>query len=54
VWRQTIEALTDALSQGHAADGFVRAIEICGAELKKHVPPVTCDSNELPNRVILI
>lgn len=54
VWKLTIEDLTDALRAGRPADGFVRAIERCGAVLAEHAPPKAHDTNELPNRLILL
>lgn len=54
VWQQAIIALTDALKEGRAADGFIAAIGLCGAVLRQHVPPVADDINELPNRLIIL
>ena len=54
VWKLTIELLTDALKEDRAADGFIRAIEICGAVLKEHAPAGDLNRNELPNRIILL
>lgn len=54
VWKQAIEALTDALKQDRAVDGFVRAVGICGAVLQQHAPLRAHDKDELPNRLILL
>jgi putative membrane protein len=54
VWKQAITVLTDALSAGRTADGFVAAIALCGAVLAEHVPPREGDINELPNRLIML
>ena len=54
VWKQAVEALTDALKAGQGADGMIRAIAICGAVLQQHCPPVPQDANELPNRLIIL
>jgi putative membrane protein len=54
VWRQTIEALTDALKDRRPVDGFVRAIAICGDVLERFAPPRVADKDELPNRLILL
>lgn len=54
VWKSTIEVLTDALGQDRAAAGFIAAVEMCGAVLRDHAPRRPADSNELPNRLILL
>lgn len=54
VWKSAVEVLTDALKQGQAAHGLVQAVELCGAVLREHCPPVPQDRNELPNRLILL
>jgi len=54
VWRETIEVLTEALRQRSAADGFVKAIALCGSVLKVHAPPREGDTNEIPDRLILL
>lgn len=54
VWRNAIEALTDALAQNRPVEGFVRAVDICGTVLREHAPPRTINKDELPNRLILL
>jgi len=54
VWRQAITVLTDALRDGRTADGFIGAIRLCGSVLAEHVPPHQDDTNELPNRLIML
>ncbi|MCA0423777.1 MAG: hypothetical protein LCH61_10700 [Proteobacteria bacterium] len=54
VWRSAIEALTDGLTAGRAADGLVEAVEICGGVLATHCPPASVDRNELPDRLIVL
>ena len=54
VWRQAITVLTDALRDGRTADGFIGAIRLCGTVLAEHVPPHPDDTNELPNRLIML
>lgn len=51
-WDDVVHALTDAISDGRAADGFIAAIAACGRILAEHAPPGAIDRNELPNQLI--
>ncbi len=52
VWQQAVDALTKEMSQGNPADGFINAIEQCGAAMASHYPPGACEPNERPNHLI--
>ena len=54
VWDQAIAALIAGVKQGRAGDGFVAAIEQCGAVLAEHFPPGALDRDELPNKLVEI
>jgi putative membrane protein len=54
VWDEALEALIAAIKAGHPDDGFVAAIERCGAVLAQHFPPGALNRNELPNKVVMI
>jgi putative membrane protein len=54
VWDQAINELTVAIKAGRPADGFVAAIEQCGAVLAAHFPPGALKRDELPNRLLEI
>jgi len=54
VWDQAIAALIAGIKQGRAGDGFVAAIEQCGAVLVEHLPPGALDRDELPNKLVEI
>ena len=54
VWHDAVDALVTAIKAGRPADGFVAAIEQCGAVLATHFPPGTLKRDELPNRIIEI
>jgi putative membrane protein len=43
-----------AIKAGRPADGFVAAIEQCGAVLAAHFPPGALKRDELPNRLLEI
>jgi putative membrane protein len=54
VWDQAIAALIAGIKQGRAGDGFVAAIEQCGAVLAEHFPPGALNRDELPNKLVEI
>src|SRR4029450_9170040 len=54
VWDMVIAALIEGIKQGRAGDGFVAAIEQCGAVLAEHFPPGALNRDELPNKVVEI
>ncbi len=51
-WNAAVTAVTDGMKAGKPADGFIRAIEICGAALAKHFPPSGPPKNLLPNDIL--
>lgn len=53
-WQGAIDALVDHMRGGRVADGFVEAIERCGAVLATHFPRTETDRAELPDRIYLI
>ena len=54
VWDGAVGALVAAIKDGRPADGFVAAIERCGAVLAIHFPPGAFRRDELPNRLLEI
>ena len=46
--------MISAVKDGRPGDGFVAAVELCGAELARHFPPGALDRDELPNKVVEI
>ena len=54
VWDDAVNALVMAIKAGRPADGFVAAIEQCGAVLAAHFPPGALKRDELPNRLVEI
>ena len=54
VWDQAIAALVAGMREGRAGDGFVAAIERCGAVLAEHFPPGALNRDELPNKLVEI
>jgi putative membrane protein len=56
VWDDAVAALIAGIQDGRPADGFVAAIERCGAVLAQHFPvaPGTVNPDELPDRLVEI
>jgi hypothetical protein len=43
--------MISAIKDGRPGDGFVAAVEQCGAELARYFPPGRLNPDELPNKV---
>jgi putative membrane protein len=54
VWDQAVAALIAGIKDGRPGDGFVGAIEQCGAVLAEHFPPGALNRDELPNKLVEI
>ena len=54
VWDEAVKVLVMAIKAGRPADGFVAAIEKCGAVLATHFPPGTLNRNELSDKLLEI
>jgi putative membrane protein len=54
VWQAAINELTAAVKAGRPADGFMAAIEQCGAVLAMHFPPGAFKRDELPDKLLEI
>ena len=54
VWDQAVAALIAGIKDGRPGDGFVAAIEQCGAVLAEHFPPGALNRDELPNKLVEI
>ena len=52
VWDDAIEVLVTAIKAGRPADGFLAAIERCGAVLAAHFPPGALNRDELPDKLL--
>jgi putative membrane protein len=53
-WQGAIDMLVGHMRDGHVAEGFIAAIETCGAVLATHFPPAGDERSELPDRLYLI
>lgn len=54
VWNAAIDALVAAIKAGRPGDGFVAAIEQCGAVLAAHFPPGALKYGHLPDKLLEI
>ncbi|MGD9925281.1 MAG: TPM domain-containing protein [Pseudorhodoplanes sp.] len=54
VWDDAVAVLIAGIADGRPADGFVAAVERCGAVLAQHFPPGALNRNELPDKLIEI
>lgn len=52
-WQEAIDALLAHAREGRIAEGFMAAVERCGAVLAEHAPP-DGSRNELPDRLYVI
>jgi putative membrane protein len=53
-WQGAVDALIAHARKGRVADGFIAAIEMCGAVLVEHFPRTEGSPNELPDRIYFI
>ena len=51
-WHAAVAAVGNGMKAGKPGDGFVRAIEICGAALATHFPADGPPKNQLPNDIL--
>lgn len=51
-WNDSVAAVVEGMKSGKPADGFVKAIGICGAALAQHFPPNGAPKNRLPNTIL--
>ena len=52
VWDGAVAGLVAAIKAGRPGDGFVTAIEECGAVLATHFPPGALKRDELPDKLL--
>ena len=52
-WQGAVDALIAHAREGRVADGFIAAIDMCGAVLAKHFPRTDGSPSELPDRMVM-
>lgn len=53
-WQGAVDALVGHMRADRVADGFVEAIDRCGAVLAAHFPRASTERDELPDRIYLM
>jgi putative membrane protein len=53
-WADAVAAMIAAIKDDRPADGFVAAVERCGALLAQHFPPGAINRDELPNKLVVM
>jgi putative membrane protein len=53
-WQDVVDILVAHMRDGRIGDGFVAAIERCGARLAEHFPRAAGSRDQLPDRLYLI
>lgn len=54
IWDEVVARLSADIARGEVAEGFIEAVGQCGGVLAEHFPPGGADTNELPNRLIVL
>jgi putative membrane protein len=54
VWQAAIAAMIAAIKDDRLGDGFVAAVNHCGAVLSQHFPPGAINRDEIPNKLIVM
>ena len=54
LWNEAVSAVVDGMKSGRSADGFIRAIQMCGAAMAKHFPAAGPDKNLLSNEITIL
>lgn len=52
VWSEAVRAVQEGMGRGAAAEGFVRAVELCGAALAEHFPSRGPRANAFSDEVV--
>lgn len=52
LWDEAVAAVTDGMKSGQSADGFIRAITLCGDAMAKHFPSTGPKVNRMPNEIL--
>ena len=52
LWDEAVAAVIEGMKAGAPADGFVRAIALCGDAMAKHFPATGPKVNQMPNDIV--
>ena len=53
-WQEAVDVLVSHMRDDRIGEGFISAIDICGARLSRHFPRTATSGDELPDRIYLI
>jgi putative membrane protein len=53
-WRAVIGPLLDEAAKGRLREGLIAAVEAVGVILERRAPPMPGDTDELPNKVVVL
>jgi putative membrane protein len=53
-WQIAVDTLVEHMGDGRIAEGFIDAVEHCGAALAAHFPRTEATRDELPDRIYLV
>lgn len=54
LWDEAVAAVVAGMKSGQSAEGFIRAIGLCGAAMAQHFPANGSDENRLSNDIVVM
>ncbi|HEX2761076.1 MAG TPA: hypothetical protein VHM27_11205, partial [Rhizomicrobium sp.] len=54
LWDEAVTAVVQGMKSGECADGFIRAIRMCGEAMARHFPAAGPDENRLSNEITIL
>jgi putative membrane protein len=54
LWDEAVTAVVQGMKAGQSAEGFIRAIGMCGEAMARHFPAAGPDENRLSNEIVVL
>jgi len=54
MWDDAVAAVVQGMKSGRSAEGFIRAVQMCGEAMAKHFPANGPDENRLSNDIVVM
>ena len=54
LWNDVVAAVVDGMRSGRSAEGFIRAVQLCGDAMGQHFPANGPDENRLSNDIVVL